>query len=67
MLEENEKHLRVNHLRVPHKWIHEKPIPPGTNRLKLLAAWRRTKNYETYMRTIGDYWAEADELKNTGA
>ena len=32
MLEENENHLRVDHLRVLYKWIHEKPIPLGTNR-----------------------------------
>ena len=31
MLEENEKHLRVDYLRVLYKWMHEKPIPPGTN------------------------------------
>ena len=28
MLEENEKHLRVNHLKVLYKWMHDKPIPP---------------------------------------
>ena len=63
MLEENEKHLRVDNLRVLYKWMHEKPIPPGTNRPELLAAWRRTKHDEPYTRTIGAYWTEADELK----
>ena len=63
MLEENEKHLRVNYLRILYKWMHEKPIPPGTNRPELLAAWRRTKHDEPYMRTIGAYWTEADKLK----
>ena len=43
--------------------MHEKPIPPGTNRLELLAAWRITKHDEPYMRTIGVYKNEADELK----
>ena len=63
MLEDSEKHLRVDHIRVLYKWMNEKPIPPGTNIPKLLAAWSRTKHDETYMRTIGAYWAEADELK----
>ena len=63
MLEENEKNLRVYHLRVLYKWMHENPIPPGTNRPELLGAWRRTKRDEPYMRTIGAYWTEADELK----
>ena len=63
MLEENEKHLRVDHLRVLYNWMHEKPIPPGTNRPELLAAWRRTKHDEPYMRTIRAYWTDADEFK----
>ena len=63
MLEDKEKHLRVDHIRVLYKWIHEKPIPPGTNRLELLAAWSSTKHDEPYMRTIGVYYTEADELK----
>ena len=58
MLEENK-----NHLRALYKWIHEKPIPLGTNRPELLAAWRITKHDEPYMRTIGAYWDEVDELK----
>ena len=63
MLEENEKHLRVDHLRVLYKWMHEKPVPPGTNRTESLAAWRRTKHDKPYIGTIGAYWTEADELK----
>ena len=63
MLEENEKHLRADHLRVLYKWMYEKPIPPGTNRTELLAAWRRTKHDEPYMITIEVYWTEANELK----
>ena len=63
MLEENENHIRVNHLRVLYKWMHEKPITPGTNIPELLASWRRTKHGEPYMRTIGAYWTEAYELK----
>ena len=59
MLEENEKNLIVDHLRVLYKWMHEKPITPGTNRPELLAVWRRTKHDEPYMRTIGAYWTEA--------
>ena len=57
------KHLRVDHLRVMYKWMHEKNIPPGTNIPELLAAWRRTKHNKPYMRTIGAYSTEADELK----
>ena len=60
MLEDNENHVRVNHLKVLYKWMHEKPITPGTNRPELLAVWRRSKNHEPYMRTIGAYWTEAD-------
>ena len=63
MLEENENHLRVNHLRVLYKWIHDNIIPPGTNRPELLADWSITKHDEPYMRNIGAYWTEADELK----
>ena len=63
MLEENEKHLRFDHLRVLYKWMHEKPIPPWTNRPELIAAWRRTKHDEPYMRTIGANWTETDDLK----
>ena len=43
--------------------MHKKPIHTGTNRPELLAAWRRIKHDEPYMRTIGVYWTEADELK----
>ena len=63
ILEENEKHLRVDHLRVLYKWMHENPIPPGTNRPELLAALRRIKHDEPYMITIGAYWNDAYELK----
>ena len=63
ILEDNEKHLRVDHLRVLYKWMHENTIPPGTKIPELLGAWRRTKHDEPYMRNIGAYWTEADELK----
>ena len=63
MLEENENHLRIDHLRVLYKWMHENPITPGTIKPELLEVWRRTEHDEPYMRTIGAYWTEADELK----
>ena len=41
--EEDCKNITIPHLRLFYKWKHKKPIPPGSNKHFLLAAWRIAK------------------------